>query len=347
MIQMLQEAAEGYGAEIMVKTPAKSLITGEDGGIIGVVAEKDGVDVNFKANLGVVVTTGGFDFDEEMTKNFLRGPIYFSIAVSTNTGDGQKMGMKAGAALANMNECWGAPGYLHEDYGTYIVDWVMERGKPGAIIVNREGKRFLNESAAYDPTIRPFYHYDTGTYEYKNIPGFTIIDSEFRNHYTLLYTPIGTDLPGFVARGDTLAELAENLGIDPQGLEETVAQFNTYAEEGVDPDFHRGEYPLDTSTGGDPSRTDLKNVCLAPLATPPFYGLAIWPGTIGTNGGLKINKDAQVIDAFGQPITGLYAAGNAAGSPFGAGYPTGGCTVGSGLVFSYQAANHIISRKEL
>lgn len=345
LIQKLQEAAEGYGAEFMFNTAGVHLIV-EDGRVVGVQAESEGEELFVKANVGVVLATGGFDHDEQMTNHFHRGPLHFSAAVRQNTGDGQKMAMEVGANLRNMNECWGAPGYYHEGNDSYIVDWVMERGKPGAIIVNKHGERFLNESASYDAAGRSFYHYDSGVNEFRNIPGYTIIDSAFRERYTLLYTPPGQDLPDFVARGETLSELADNLGIDSDGLEATVELFNENARQGVDPEYHRGESAFDTSTGGDPSREDLENVCLAPLDTPPYYGIAIWPGTIGTCGGAQINSNAQVMTPFGEAIPGLYAVGNACGSPFGAGYAGGGCTVGSGLVFSYIAADNMASQQE-
>lgn len=127
LIQKLQEAAEGYGAEFMFNTAGVHLIV-EDGRVVGVQAESEGEELFVKANVGVVLATGGFDHDEQMTNHFHRGPLHFSAAVRQNTGDGQKMAMEVGANLRNMNECWGAPGYYHEGNDSYIVDWVMERG---------------------------------------------------------------------------------------------------------------------------------------------------------------------------------------------------------------------------
>jgi succinate dehydrogenase/fumarate reductase flavoprotein subunit len=344
LIGRLRQAAETLGVEFLLKTPARRLITGDGQAVIGVQAEQNGQEAFFQARAGVVVATGGMDHDPVMTRNFLRGPIFFSAAVAANTGDGHKLGMQVGAGLTNMNECWGAPGYYHQDYQTYIVDWGLERGKPGALIVNRAGRRFLNESAAYHPAARAFYDFDTGMFEYRNIPGFTLVDAEYRRRYSLLSIPPDQALPAWIARGQTLCELAACLGIDAANLQATVARFNAYACQGLDPDYHRGESAFDTSTGGDPSRQDLANPCLAPLATPPYYGVAIWPGTIGTNGGLHINADGQVLNPFGQAIPGLYAAGNVTGSPMGAGYPGGGVTIGAGLIFAYRAANHLASR---
>ncbi|MDX5297461.1 MAG: FAD-binding protein, partial [Gammaproteobacteria bacterium] len=117
-----------------------------------------------------------------------------------------------------------------------------------------------------------------------------------------------------------------------------------YAAEGYDPDFRRGESAFDLQTAGDPTRTDLANPCLGPLVEPPFYGAAIWPGALGTSGGLRINAHSQVLDVWGKPIQGLYAAGNTAASPFAGSYPGGGGTLSVGMTFAYLAAAHLIQQ---
>lgn len=126
------------------------------------------------------------------------------------------------------------------------------------------------------------------------------------------------------------------------GLQATIQQFNLSATTGVDAEFRRGESYFDRLTAGDPSRQDLANICLAPVVSPPFYGTSIWPGALGTSGGLQINRHAQVLNVWGNIIPGLYAVGNTAGSPFGGAYPGGGGTLSAGLVFAFLAANHLI-----
>ena len=245
------------------------------------------------------------------------------------------MAMFAGADIGNMNNAWGCPHYNTPSGG--IPDWSLIRGKPGAIVVNSAGQRFANESSAYPVFNRTFYEWSNAIYGYPNLPGYTIIDNTFNTKYGFVtYVPNSTP-PSYVSTANTLADLATALGIDPDGLQATVTQFNQYAANGVDPDFHRGEFSFDLNTAGDPTRTDLANICLGPIQTPPFYGLEIDPGTIGTSGGPRINSNAQVLDQEGNTIAGLYAAGNDSASPFGAAYPGGGGTVGPATFFGWIA----------
>ena len=146
---------------------------------------------------------------------------------------------------------------------------------------------------------------------------------------------------------DTLEDLAAATGIDAAGLAATLEGFNENAKNGVDPVWHRGEYDFDLGTAGDPTRTDLKNICLAPIEVGPFYVGEYGPGTCGTSGGLRINKDAQVLNVWGEVIPRLYAVGNTMGSAFGASYPGGGSTVGQGTVFGMLAGNHASTLESL
>jgi 3-oxosteroid 1-dehydrogenase len=341
LVRMMRAAAEELGVEYLVETPAKRLVVDADGAVIGVIAESEGQDVNIRARRGVVIATGGFDHNEEMVKHFIRGPIYYPSAVRGSTGDGHLMGMALGANLRNMNENWGWPVYYNEEFNISIPALAIELGRPGSIVVNRSGKRFFNEAASYDLVTRAFYMFDSATLDYINIPGYAIVDSDHRSRYTFAYMPPGMEMPDWVARGDTIEELAEQLEIDPEALAATVTRFNEYADQGVDPDFKRGEFDFDVRTGGDPTRDDLANPCLAPLGTPPFYAAPIWPGSLGTCGGLQINENAEVLNVWGEPIPRLYAVGNASGSVMGAGYPGGGATVGAGFTFGYLAALHM------
>jgi flavocytochrome c len=339
LARMLQAAGEQLGVEYIFSTPAKRLIVDDTGKVVGVAAEMEGQEFNVRALRGVVVATGGFDHNEKMVKEYLRGPLYYPSAVRGNTGDGQLMGMALGANLRNMNECWGWPVYFNEDGGFGIPALTLELGKPGALCVNRAGKRFFNEAGAYDPATRAFYTYNNGTHEYENIPAFMITDSGHRSRYTLAYTPPGAEPAAWIKKADTLEELAALLEIDAAVLMATVERFNEYAAQGQDPDFNRGVSAFDQLTGGDRSRTDIANPCLAPLTEGPFYAATIWPGSLGTCGGLQINTKAQVVNVWGEVIPGLYAVGNASGSVMGAGYPGGGATVGAGFTFSMLAAD--------
>lgn len=343
LTRVMLKAALERGVTFYCETAAKRLVVDNEGVVVGVAAEKGAEQLFFKAS-GVVLATGGFDHNEAMVKNFLRGPMYYASAVPANTGDGHLMGMAIGAGLRNMNERWGWPVYFDTDRDIAVSALATELGRPGAIVVNRRGKRVMNEAAPYDSVTRVFNAFDSGTYEYFNIPSYVIVDSQHRKRYRLGDYEPGAALPGWIVQAPSLEELALALNIDAASLAETVAAFNVNALRGVDPEFHRGELEFDLLTAGDSTRDELANPCLAPLADPPFYGTPIWPGSLGTSGGLHTNARGQVVNVWGNVIAGLYAVGNTAGSPLAGGYPGGGGTLSAGLTFAFIAANDIVAR---
>ena len=138
--------------------------------------------------------------------------------------------------------------------------------------------------------------------------------------------------PDWVVKADTIAELAERIGIDPAALDATVERFNENAADRSDPDFGRTEHGL-MSPGA-----------VRPLTKPPFYAVEIHPGMLGTNGGPRLDRNGQVLRFGGGVVGGLYAAGNTAANVFGVAYPSGGGTLGNGLVFGFLAGRHAASR---
>ncbi len=335
IIQTLNAAVKSKGGTIMTSTPATALYMDATGRILGLKATSSGSTINIAAKKGVILAAGGYDQNAEMMSNYQRGPVHFTSAALGNTGDGILMAMAAGADIRNMNNAWGCPHYNTPNGG--VADWGLIRGKPGVIIVNSAGERFTNESSAYPVINRTFYEWSNATYGYPNMPAYAILDQTCVNNYGFVTYLPGSKQPSYVSSANTLQALAAALNINPSGLQATVTQFNQYAANGVDPDFNRGVFSFDLNTTGDPKRTDLKNICLGPIQTPPYYGLEIDPGTIGTSGGPRINSSAQVLDKLGNPIPGLYAAGNDSASPFGAAYPGGGATVGPATFFGWVA----------
>ncbi|NTW28609.1 MAG: FAD-binding protein [Coriobacteriia bacterium] len=342
--KLIRGIVDKLGIEVMMPTAGKKLYTDATGRVVGVEATgADGKSINIGAK-AVILGTGGFDFNKDMRVGDLRGPIQGSVSVQTDTGDGHAMGMAIGADLRNMNSCWGLPFFVVEpDKLKGDCDWQTYRGKPGAVVVNKYGERIGNESSAYQVFNRAFWEYDTGRFELRNMPAYWICDSTFVQNYPLppSYTDKGV-VPAYMKKADTLEGLCKALGIDSAGFAATIAAFNTNAKNGVDPVWHRGEYAFDRNTGGDLTgkRTDLKNNCLAPIEKGPFYGALYGPGTCGTNGGLRINGKAQVLDVWGKVIAGLYAVGNTSGSVMGAGYPGAGSCVGAGSVMGFVAGQH-------
>ena len=309
--------------------------------ISGVEVTIDGEKQLIEAKKGVVIASGGFEFNEEFTKRYLRGPINGPIGVPTNTGDGLKMALDVGADVAHLNEAWWCPTmkiYDEEFEDTQVYRLARgERSLPGSILVNRAGKRFVNEAANYNDMAKAFHNFDATKYEYSNLPAWIIFDGRFRSKYSIMTLMPGDPDPDWMFRADTLQELAEKVGIDAEQLEKTVERFNQFAKDGKDPDFQRGESKYD-SYYGDPKNKP--NAGLGPIDQGPFYALPVYSGTLGTKGGAVTNANAQVLNVWGEPIPGLYAAGNAAASIMGPGYPGAGGTLGPAIAFGYIAGLH-------
>jgi succinate dehydrogenase/fumarate reductase flavoprotein subunit len=351
----LRYLLEQGGAEIMMQTAGKRLITDSSGAVVGaVIGGSSGSELNVKVNKGVILGTGGFDGNGEMCTTYLGIPYYTTYLVPECTGDGHRMGIEAGAKLANMSSVYGQGTFLDREPnadGSMIADPGMKItgvsgliGKPNALVVNSKGQRIGNESAPYGNWYHAFEAWDTTTLKPTNIPAYMICDSTWTQYYQFKGAsgfeplPLG-ETPDYVFKFDTIDELAEHFGIDKDGLNAQLAEFNANAALGLDPIWHRGENTYDKLNNGDTSqkRTDLINNCLGPVETPPFYCTKIYPATLGTAGGLKINGKAQVLDMSDQPIPGLYACGCTAGSPFGPAYPGGGGPVGSTCTMGYVA----------
>jgi hypothetical protein len=142
---------------------------------------------------------------------------------------------------------------------------------------------------------------------------------------------------GYLETGRTLADLARGCGIDPVGLERTVAQFNRHARAGEDPEFGRGSTPFNRGSGDADHRP---NPSLAPVERGPFYAIKVLPGSFGTFAGLKTDPDSRVLTADGAVIPGLYAAGSDQANVMGGFYPSGGINIGPAMTFGYVAGRH-------
>ncbi|MGD0636978.1 MAG: FAD-binding protein, partial [Nitrososphaerales archaeon] len=300
--------------------------------------------INVKANKGVILASGGFDWNSQMLLNFVRGPEPFAEGVLTNTGDGQMMGAAVGAQLANMNNVSGQTLYLTPSadgyQGLIAIEDSGAGGKPNALQVNRFGNRFIDECLGGHLYFRTLHEWDSTLETYINYPAFTIFDSVHRSHYAIAGVAANAAVPSWIASSSTLAGLAATLGINATQLQATVAAFNANAILGLDPQFGRGQNILDKS-GGDSLRTDIVNPCLGPVSTPPFYGLQLVPGMTGTVGGVKINTKLQVVDWNDNPIPGLYAAGAASAGFWGEGFPGRGSNVGPCHVFGWLAGKSV------
>lgn len=337
LIGALFKATLDRRIDTWLETPGKELVLNDNGDVIGLVAEQGGKKLYIGARKGVVLASGGFEWNKELIQSFLKGMITHPLSPSGNEGDGLVMAMEAGAALANMSEAWWYP--TMQDPTFEYEDRVLNqlgggRNGPSSIIVNRHGKRFVNEGTTYMDMPKSFYVYDQVTQEWPNEPPvWMIFDQKLKDTQMVITMMPGEPAPDWVDQADNLRDLAKKIGVDADGLERTVTRWNEYAEKGMDPDFHRGTvYFENFSAGGGSPQANI-----GPIDTAPFYAVPVYFGALGTNGGPRINTSGQVMSLRGKPITGLYAAGNAAMGIMGQAYISAGGTIGPAMTVGYLA----------
>lgn len=315
--------------------------------VTGVLAEDaNGRDFRVRARRGVVIATGGFEWNETLVKAFLRGPLTGPVSVPENEGDGLLMAIEAGAQLGNMQNAFWMQSVLemkpqHRAAKPNYLLGSDERARPGAILVNRAGKRFVNEAANYNALGKSLHAFDAGTHTYANLPYWLIIDQRYKDKYHAFNCAPGAPTPSYMMQADTLEELAEKAGIDSVGLKATVARFNDMVRKGHDDDFNRGDNTYDNFYMWGDIDFDPPYRTLGVIDQGPFYAVKMEAGALGTAGGPKTNADAQVVDWDGNPIPGLYAAGNAMAAVLGEVYGGAGGTLGPGMTFGYIAGRHL------
>jgi succinate dehydrogenase/fumarate reductase flavoprotein subunit len=343
LVGWLVAACLRAGVEIEVSAPAVELIV-EDGAVRGVVLAVPDEPRTVTAERGVILATGGFEWNEEYRTTFLRGFVAMPTSIPTNTGDGLRMAMKAGAALQNMREAWWIPVVeLPEGVNSMNREMINgDRTRPRSIMVNRIGRRFANEASNYNAFGGAFHQDDVNAFGYANLPAWLIFDHTYLVRYGSIARPYTGTTPPWLVEAPSLSELAERLGLPAQALEGTVERWNANVAAGVDPDFHRGESAHDR-WWGDPHQKGTIEGTLGPIADPPFYAMQLSIGTIGTKGGPKVDANAQVVDLDGDLIDGLYAVGNVS-SPMGAAYGGPGGTLGPGMTFGWLAGRHAAHR---
>jgi 3-oxosteroid 1-dehydrogenase len=326
LVAGLLEACLVRGVQVTTGTPAARLLT--DGGAVTGVELENGRSVAAGA---VVLATGGFEFDPDLVRDFLRGPLTRGVGAASNTGDGLRMAMRVGAQLGNMREAWWSPVVtlpgFRPDGGQNGLLSSRERALPGSLMVNRYGRRFANEAANYNAFGGAFHQLDSSRLEYPNLPAYMLFDQSTVDRFGVFGGAPGQAVPDWVIRADSLDELAASFGIGCDELHETVKRFNENARAGVDPDFTRGVSTFDRFPGGRMSDPDSPLATLGPLETAPFYGVEVTSSALGTKGGPRTDRDGRVLDVDGSVIAGLYAAGNVMASPSGMVYGGAGATL--------------------
>ncbi|MDT5147422.1 MAG: hypothetical protein QOC58_2067 [Mycobacterium sp.] len=305
--------------------------------------------VDVRARHGVILGTGGFEWDRVLAQAFLRGPMHGAVSPPNNTGDGLRMAMEQGAELANMGEAWWVP--IVQIPGDTIEGKPrsrsvrLERTRPRSIIVNSAGRRFVNEACDYNSMAGAFHYLDPRG-GYVNDHGWIVFDSVHLQRYGFLGVAPGEAVPDWFCESADLAELAAKTGIDPDGLTRTVKQWNRQVADGADPDFGRGSSAYD-SYWGDETATTSAGKTLGPIDTAPYYAVPVRIGAMGTKGGPRTDHDGRVLHVGGEPIPGLFAAGNAMGGVTGRAYGGAGGTLGPAMVFGYRAGHAAATGKSV
>lgn len=347
----LFKSALDKGVQFYTGHPAVGLLT-EGGRVVGARIRTPTGERTVRAARGVVLAAGGFPHDAQRQRELFACPEHYSAASLGNTGDGLRLGESAGArvdATVAHPGAW-APVSLvpRADGGVSHFPHLIERGKPGLIAVDRDGRRFVDEAGDYHSFMRALFARSAHKHPGQPVEAWLVCDHRFQRRFGLGHSkphplPIGWHLhTGYLKRADTLEGLARACGIDPQGLVHQVAGYNVHAREGRDPQFHRGGTPYDRMQGD--AEHPGPNPCVAPIERGPFYAVRIVPGSLGTFAGLRGDAQGRVLDAQGQPIAGLYAAGNDLASVMGGHYPSGGITLGPAMTFGYILAHHAAGR---
>ncbi|MDA8125612.1 MAG: FAD-binding protein [Deltaproteobacteria bacterium] len=338
--------------KVVYEAPGKELVVDAKGTVIGVIAEKGGKKIAIKGKKAVVLTCGGYEWDEELVANFFHAsPAYF-YGNPDNTGDGIRMAAKVGAGMWHFNSIFGRltpkmPG----------VKPGFRGGTPrGFILVNKYGKRFFRELPLPSSSL-PIEAcvFENEVPEFPAIPCYSVFDDTAlklgepcstaskglladgktqQRFYDWSKGYVDEIKSGFLLKGETIEELAkvivadrENEGrMKPEVLRATIERYNKFCEEKVDHDFER-----------DPKS-------LVPVKKGPFYALKMYPGGAMTTGGPKKNAQAQVLDAFNKPIPHLYAAGEC-GSIHGLLYLSPGSNICELLVFGRVAGENAVKEK--
>ena len=337
----LFKSALDANVSLLENTPVESLIV-EDGRVTGVNALVNGSPQAITARKAVVLASGGFSANAEMRKKYIPfADQHISNMPYTNTGDGINAATASGATMGDenhINAVWSVNSKNTREDG-YVERYahLMDMSKPGCIAVNKKGERFGNEASV---------HFVQAMHQTETVPAHIIANEAFVKKYGFgLCLPGGSKIKalvksGYLTKGETIDELARNIGVDADGLKATVEKMKAYSATGKDLDFGKGDTQIDIEIG------DLKhtpNACLGPVGDGPYYAIEILPGDGSTTVGLKINEHCQVLGEQGEPVSGLYAAGLDANSIWLGKSPAHGCNVGPAMVLGYIAGSNIAS----
>lgn len=332
------------GGALSMNTSLEALCV-EHGRVTGAWVQADGSRRRIHARRGVVLATGGPASSSAWRSKLMpERDLPWSLAFEGNTGDGLDAALSIGGVLDERHASpffWMPASRLERDSLPPITyPHIRDRPKPGLIAVLDNGKRFVNEANSYHDFATALF---AACGNDRTPHAWLVCDRRFVHDFGLgVIHPVWQYLPAFqksnyLVRGETVSDLARAIGVDPQGLAETLRQYNDDARSGRDLQFGKGDHALNRYNG-DPDTAP--NRCLRPIESAPFFAVRVTPAPIGSSAGLRTDSDARVLDQRLEPIAGLYACGNDMSSVMGGTYPGPGITLGPALAFGYRAARH-------
>ena len=341
LIGRLLASLQKRGVPIWRETEVLAL-AGDRSRVTGVMVRREGREVCVAARAGVVLAGGGFIGNPELRDRLLPKVSSFAPGAATRSGGLMELALGLGARLGgegNGHAFWAPVSVRTRRDGSQAVfpHFVLDRAKPGTLVVDQTGRRFLNESTSYNLFAKAMIA--AGALR-PSIPAFLIADHRALTKYGLgMIRPGGWGVrrslhDGYVVSAPTIERLAQLLEIDAANLADSVARLNGFAQTGLDEEFRRGTTVYERNLG-DPAIGP--NPTLGAIENPPFYAIRLYPGEIGTSTGLVTDRDARVMAGDG-PIPGLFAAGNDMHSIMAGAYPGPGITLGPAITFAYVAA---------
>jgi succinate dehydrogenase/fumarate reductase flavoprotein subunit len=336
---------------ILIGTSLAKIVRDADGAVSSAILVSDGVSREIGINGGLILAGGGFSRHAKRRGAALGTAEAWSSVASGSNGDAQDRAIEIGARISDrdLSAAFWAPASMRrraDGSNAVFPHFVLDRGKPGTLVVDSTGRRFVNEAISYHQ-----FALEMLARGKPAIPAFLIADAAAVRKYGLgMVRPGGWGTTAAIADGyltaaDTIGQLAQRLNVDPGNLHETVERMNGFARTGRDLEFGRGStvyqnHNGDASAGG-------ANPNLGPVAIAPFYALRLYPSDIGTSAGLVTDDTARVLDAGNRPIAGLYACGNDMQSIMGGTYPGPGITLGPAIAFAWLAASDAARRSSL
>lgn len=333
-----------HGCTILTNAPAAALLSedGERGRVTGVAAMIDGARRTIRARKGVVLATGGFEWDPAMLGAHFPTDWILLGSPRTNAGDGHRMAAALGATFAHMDQGTIYPVSTTTYEGQHHAFPNNQLDHAHCILVNRAGRRFASEGQRNAVTAALVAR-DPSTGRSLHAPAWRIFDAQFarKNPFAVR---LSQWVPGKLHKERTVEALAGRIGLDPGALALTLQRFNGFVRNGRDEDFHRGESEIERHNYGTPG--DGTNAALGTIESPPFYATPYYLGLLGTKGGPRTNDRAQALRADGTVIAGLYCAGSVMASFFGSAALASGSTLGPFMTWGYIAGQSLLRENQ-